>query len=406
MDFSRISQEEREKLYNEVWSEPMTIVAPRYNLSDNGLRKHCIRLWIPLPPAGYWAKIRSGQKIPRPILPEVRGELKRYVYNYAIKYKKNIENLSDKELKSSGDLSLLTDDTIALINEACSNIQAKGQLRNPHKLIDEHMQETEYRKKRDKALQRSNFNTHYYDITKSKYRENKAILPINVSEANMNRAYRVLDTLINTIDKLEGFTHLSCSDGKDCAYFSVMHAYFYFEMKECERKKSKDASNTEIPKLLFFLRSEDFYYNDIKNSVEFMDETDKPLEEQIGKILYWIFKTANSIQIDEILKEREEKREQEERIRQQRLEKMRKGELAEIKLLNQAAADWEQAQRIRSFIDEVERKISDMEDHLKEKIAEWIKWARDKADWLDPLTEKEDELLGKSKQLFGQILEE
>ena len=33
----------------------------------------------------------------------------------------------------------------------------------------------------------------------------------------------------------------------------------------------------------------------------------------------------------------------------------------------------------------------------------WLKWARDKADWLDPLTAKEDKLLGKSKHIFELI---
>jgi hypothetical protein len=36
-------------------------------------------------------------------------------------------------------------------------------------------------------------------------------------------------------------------------------------------------------------------------------------------------------------------------------------------------------------------------------LSKWLKWARDKADWLDPLTEKDDELLGKSKHIFELI---
>lgn len=77
MDFSRVTQEERERLYNEVWTEPVTVVAQRYGMSDNGLRKHLIRLWIPLPPKGYWARVKAGQKVPKTELPKVRGELKK-----------------------------------------------------------------------------------------------------------------------------------------------------------------------------------------------------------------------------------------------------------------------------------------------------------------------------------------
>lgn len=37
---------EREKLYNEVWAEPMTTVTKRYEISDVALRKHCKKLGI------------------------------------------------------------------------------------------------------------------------------------------------------------------------------------------------------------------------------------------------------------------------------------------------------------------------------------------------------------------------
>lgn len=86
MDFSYVSDDERNALYDEVWSEPLITVAKRYNLSDNVLRKHCQKLRIPVPSSGYWAKARTGQNSPRTLLPKVMGELRRYVHNYVIKY--------------------------------------------------------------------------------------------------------------------------------------------------------------------------------------------------------------------------------------------------------------------------------------------------------------------------------
>lgn len=63
-------QFERQSLYEEVWSEPLTKLGKKYGLSDNGVRKVCIALNIPLPKAGYWAKIAAGHQIPRTPLPE------------------------------------------------------------------------------------------------------------------------------------------------------------------------------------------------------------------------------------------------------------------------------------------------------------------------------------------------
>jgi hypothetical protein len=51
----------REALYEEVWADPVTVVAPRYGLSDVGLVKICKKLGIPVPARGYWAKVKADR---------------------------------------------------------------------------------------------------------------------------------------------------------------------------------------------------------------------------------------------------------------------------------------------------------------------------------------------------------
>jgi len=62
---------EREKLYEEVWAEPVKIVAQRYGVSDVALAKTCRKLAIPLPGRGHWARLRAGQKMKRVSLPKL-----------------------------------------------------------------------------------------------------------------------------------------------------------------------------------------------------------------------------------------------------------------------------------------------------------------------------------------------
>ncbi|KVA75162.1 hypothetical protein [Burkholderia ubonensis] len=64
---------ERAALYDEVWADPVSTVSKRYGMSDNGLRKVCQKLGVPLPPLGYWAKLRAGQNVRRPQLPRHDG---------------------------------------------------------------------------------------------------------------------------------------------------------------------------------------------------------------------------------------------------------------------------------------------------------------------------------------------
>lgn len=60
---------ERQALYEQVWITPLSKLGPSYGLSDNGLRKVCKSMNIPLPVAGHWAKVAAGHAIPRPKIP-------------------------------------------------------------------------------------------------------------------------------------------------------------------------------------------------------------------------------------------------------------------------------------------------------------------------------------------------
>ena len=68
-------QVKRATLYEEDWSEPLTLLGPRYGLSDVGLAKLCDRLLIPRPGVGYWTKLEHGKAPTRPPLPAVLGDI-------------------------------------------------------------------------------------------------------------------------------------------------------------------------------------------------------------------------------------------------------------------------------------------------------------------------------------------
>ena len=59
----------REQLYKEIWSEPATKLAQRYDVSSSYLARVCEGLNVPHPPRGYWARVRGGQTVRRPSLP-------------------------------------------------------------------------------------------------------------------------------------------------------------------------------------------------------------------------------------------------------------------------------------------------------------------------------------------------
>src|SRR3974390_1142981 len=60
----------REKLYEEVWADPMTTVVLRYKVSGSFLARVCTWLNVPRPERGYWAKLAVGKVTKQPPLPE------------------------------------------------------------------------------------------------------------------------------------------------------------------------------------------------------------------------------------------------------------------------------------------------------------------------------------------------
>ena len=69
----------REQLYKEVWSDPVTVVAARYGMSDVGVAKWCKKLNVPRPWRGYWARKSAGHRLKKTPLPKAGPNQQRYV---------------------------------------------------------------------------------------------------------------------------------------------------------------------------------------------------------------------------------------------------------------------------------------------------------------------------------------
>lgn len=59
----------REQLYQEVWSIPLTKLAPVYNLPTYEMKKLCDTFCVPLPKVGHWSKVAFGKIFEVPPLP-------------------------------------------------------------------------------------------------------------------------------------------------------------------------------------------------------------------------------------------------------------------------------------------------------------------------------------------------
>ncbi len=80
---------------------------------------------------------------------------------------------------------------------------------------------------------------------------------------------------------------------------------------------------------------------------------------------------------------------------------MKKLELERVSKLEIMVSDWDKAQRIREFANSIEKNINQMADIAdREKLVLLIEWVRKKVDWLDPLSLKQDKILGEKDDIL------
>lgn len=285
----------------------------------------------------------------------------------------------------------------------CSSLSIPVKLTKPHVLIKNTKQYFKSRKESTRPP------------------ENK-VINIGVSNEQEERAYRFLNTLFISLERL-GYTIETSRYGgyrgrsiEKGIFICLKEDSIPIFLKEKQNRVDHKPTDEELKNRYSYRPPYDYvktgllhfgidsYHAKRKN---WHDTDNKKIERQIGEIIIWIM---DAIHVEKVLREKREaekvRRLEEERIRLQ-LEERREKELEQLKLLNQYVENWHKANRIRKFVDAVEVKMSEIdEEEEREKLIVWLKWARDKADFLDPLLGKEDVALGKSEKLFNQIFKD
>ena len=353
----------RQELYDLVWSKPMSKLALEYNLSDNGLRKICKKYEIPLPLLGHWQKIQYNKKVKVIPLPkDFKGEDSITLNKGETKENEGITNFS-KLLKE------ITDDTTL-------SFKVPDKLSNPDKLISE-AKENLANKSKEK------YGT-YRGITTT----SNDIINISVAPKNCNRALRIMDKIIKLL-KQRGHNVIVKYDT----------TYVVIREEEIKIRLRERLKRITIPDAKYSWSSTDYIPTGILTfkvdeypEKEFYDNNNQTLEEQIPKIL-----TKLELVSDKIKRDNEEREIRHQEYKKQReieeaIKKRHANEIENFKKLLEDSERWKKASDLRNFIKELESNAI-KENKLSEELSNWIKWSNDKADWYDPLVNKNDDLL-------------
>ncbi len=353
----------RQELYDLVWENPLSKLAKKYNLSDNGLRKVCKKLDIPLPKNGYWQKIQYNKKVSKEKLP-VNNSVETSI---TLKFRDNSETIING---IENELNQLTKE---IKNELKETIIFPEKLTRPLQLIIDAKDDL-------KTKQPA-----YYHNIKGLLNTSPGVLNITVAPQNVKRALLFMDIFIKAIKK-RGY-NLIIKEGTKVVIDNVLLDIGLRERLKRTVVKGTHWDTTELnPSNILSLRL------DAYPAVEWTDTNTTKLEDKIPNIIAKLElqavkekKEAIEREIRHIEYERQRKIEEDFKARKEQ-------EKIKTKKLFSDAEKFDKATIYRNYIAATEQKAI-RENNLTEELKDWIKWANQKVDWFDPFTNKEDELL-------------
>lgn len=353
----------RQELYDLVWENPLSKLAKKYNLSDNGLRKVCKKLDIPLPKNGYWQKIQYNKKVSKEKLP-VNNTVETSI---TLKFRDNSETIING---IENELNQLTKEIKNVLKDA---IVFPEKLTRPHQLIID--------AKNDLKTKEPS----YQHNIKGLLNTSSGILNITVAPPSVKRALLFMDVFIKALQK-RGHK-ITVKEGTKIVIDNIEMGIGLRERLKRKIVKGTYYDSTELyPSNVLSLS---LYVYPAK---DWTDTDTSKLEDKIPNIIAKLELQA----IEEKRKAIERELWHIEYERQRKIEEdfkaLKEQEKIKTKKLFSDAEKFDKATIYRNFIVATEQKAI-QENNLTEELKEWIKWANEKADWFDPFTNKEDELL-------------
>lgn len=427
METYAVTKLTRKQVYDEVWSISISGMVKKYDITYSLLYKQIKDANIPIPPKGYWTKKEYGKET---VVAELKGNPDEVIelYKRMPLISKNKDDTKihaeektvintpqsaiEKEVKNSNNansnyngeydaiLPFLSADEKEYLFVAVANIKITDEKERLHSKIIAHRKRIESWEKEFKKQ------------TPYQQKQSKSTAPYlkyDVADDSLPRVFRIIDSLIKAMKPLG----VDLDDNLSFCYkadriqlsFSEATTEIPHELTkeermsllkyEDERKRYSWVSKPQIRK-----------YDHIHNGRisigvglkrRFRDGKSIILEEQLGEIMIAIFIAINDAKIAREEREEAERKRQEEQRRREELRERYNEEVERTLVLENQAEDFAMACKIRALINEVESKADN-----DSEIAEWIMWAKAKADWYDPTVAAKDEFFGERKHEENQ----
>jgi hypothetical protein len=353
----------REELYGMVWEEPLTTLSKKFAISDNGLRKICRKMEIPLPPNGYWQKLRFGKHVTTTKLPSYDGD-KDIILGKRDEQEGNMDpNISPhKKLK------------LEILEDVKSFLEVPERLSNPDILVQE---------ARDCLNDKNRNHSRHSGMLSTR----DGYLTIRVSKDNVSRALRFMDTLIKLLRRRGHIVE----NKYDKTYIIIIGQKIEVSLKEKLKRVEVPTNYSWVyheyqPTGILTFRVEGYHQK--------IWEDDKELiENKLADILAYLELKAAKMREEWLYYEEQRKIREAKELIEKEIKARKEKEIRDFNKLVKEANQWHQTQIIRSYIRYVEDKALE-NGELTNELKHWIGWSKEKTDWYDPIKKKEDSILG------------
>ena len=374
---------DREGLYELVWSEPVSKLAPQFGLSGVGFAKMCKRLGIPLPNRGFWARKQAGQSPRRPPLPKAKSGQDQRVQ---LRRLDNNAQSAFAEAKQKA----------AEAKKTMEDLECPSELVDPHPLI---------RAATNRLKRKTGWNHH-----KGLRSAPDEILNIEVTEGSLDRALLIMDVLIKAMASRSGEVRINSEmketllhlDGVDLPITlaehvgRTKHEITPEEKKAQERYWNRSSRDPNAP--YPHIPQYDYHPSgQLTLSVgrwpckTWRDTPRTKLEKRLTEIIPGITSVAVETRQREEKQARKAAERQAAKDRYAARMKGRSDEKQAFRQLRRDARNWAMANQIRAYID---AKMRDQKHEvLSSEASAWAAWASQKAAWLDPMIEVSDIVL-------------
>jgi hypothetical protein len=390
---------EREALYEEVWANPMTTLAKKYGMSDNGLRKVCKALSIPLPKVGHWAKVAAGHRIARQPLPPAssRTEVVR-MKQQSSPPRPPERSEDDRWLEGRIAFEALPENKISVDMQPSRwhplTRSTRDALRDKLKELETHQRrgETAQRGRARPVVDFNRYRWSHFNDSGQVFELNRSCLPLRLTPRTWERGLAIMNALLfAAADRGMAPEY----DEKRRRLSLLVHdCRVEIRMSERLKQSPREPEPGERSVRGGIVRSPTgilrIYIAGCASETSFEENPHHALENWLNNVMVGVCRGA--VRERKALRDREawhrEWEEKQERLRQaetqrQEMERAREREAARRKALLDEARRWQDAATIRAYADHIEQQMRSGES-TQAALAEWLDWARRIAAEIDP----------------------